>query len=70
MRFDPHPNPTETWMTHRTRALRNFGRREDGAALLEYAILVALIAVVALLVVAAFGNKVSEKFSVGIAKLQ
>jgi pilus assembly protein Flp/PilA len=49
-----------------TTAVRNFIREEDGAALVEYAILVALIAVVAIFFVTSLGTKVSEKFS-GIA---
>lgn len=44
-------------------AVRRFAGDEEGAALVEYAILVALIAIVAILVVATLGNKVSEKFS-------
>ena len=47
-------------------AVRNFIRDDDGAALVEYAILVALIAVVAIFFVTSLGTKVSEKFS-GIA---
>jgi len=50
-------------------AVRKFARNEDGAALVEYGILVALIAVVALVVVATLGNRVSEKFSEVAAKL-
>lgn len=44
-------------------AVRRFAGDEEGAAIVEYAILVALIAIVAILVVATLGNKVSEKFS-------
>lgn len=47
-------------------AVRNFIREDDGAALVEYAILVALIAVVAIFFVTSLGSKVSVKFS-GIA---
>ena len=53
-------------MSHLTTAVRSFIRDEDGAALVEYAILVALIAVVAIFFVTSLGTKVSEKFS-GIA---
>ncbi|MDP9177461.1 MAG: Flp family type IVb pilin [Gemmatimonadota bacterium] len=53
-------------MSKLTTALRNFIRGDDGAALVEYAILVALIAVVAIFFVTSLGTKVSEKFS-GIA---
>ena len=49
-----------------TTAVRNFIRGEDGAALVEYALLVALIAVVAIFFITTLGTKVSEKFS-GIA---
>lgn len=44
-------------------AVRRLAVDEEGAAIVEYAILVALIAIVAILVVATLGNKVSEKFS-------
>ena len=47
-------------------AVRKFISDDDGAALVEYAILVALIAVVAIFFVTSLGSKVSEKFS-GIA---
>jgi pilus assembly protein Flp/PilA len=44
-------------------AVRRFVKEEKGAALVEYAFLIALIAIVAIVVVATLGNKVSEKFS-------
>jgi pilus assembly protein Flp/PilA len=44
-------------------AVRNFVNEDDGAALVEYAILVALIAVVAIFFVTQLGTKVSAKFS-------
>jgi pilus assembly protein Flp/PilA len=44
-------------------ALRRFVREEDGAALAEYGILVAFIAIVAIVAVTFFGNKISAKFS-------
>lgn len=50
-------------------AVTRFLRDEDGAALVEYGILVALIATIALVVVATVGNKVSEKFSAIAASL-
>jgi len=56
-------------MARLTRAFRNFVQQDDGAALVEYAILIALIAVICLIVVATVGNKVSEKFSTVAAKL-
>lgn len=46
----------------RNAAIR-FARSEDGAALAEYGILVAFIAVVAIVAVTFFGSKISEKFS-------
>ena len=44
-------------------AVRRFIHDDDGAALVEYAILVALIAVVAIFFITSMGTKVSEKFS-------
>ena len=42
---------------------RKFFNDEDGAALAEYGILVAFIAIVAIVAVTFFGGKVSGKFS-------
>lgn len=42
---------------------RRFMVEEDGAALAEYGILVAFIAVVAIVAVTFFGTRISEKFS-------
>ena len=42
---------------------RQFFKNEDGAALAEYGILVAFIAIVAITAVTFFGSKVSAKFS-------
>jgi pilus assembly protein Flp/PilA len=50
-------------------AFRNFARQDDGAALVEYALLVALIAVVAIFFVTSLGVSVSQKFSQIAAKL-
>ena len=44
-------------------AARRFFRDEDGAALAEYGILVAFIAIVAITAVTFFGSKISAKFS-------
>ena len=44
-------------------AVRKFVRDEDGAALAEYGILVAFIAIVAITAVTFFGSKISAKFS-------
>ncbi|HUQ18083.1 MAG TPA: Flp family type IVb pilin [Gemmatimonadaceae bacterium] len=45
------------------RAIRAFVAEEDGAALAEYGILVAFIAIVAIVAVTFFGSKISAKFS-------
>ena len=50
-------------------AFRDLLRNEDGAALVEYAILLALIAVVAIFFVTTFGPKVSNKFSQAAAAI-
>jgi len=44
-------------------AVRRFISDEDGAALAEYGILVAFIAIVAIVAVTFFGSKISAKFS-------
>lgn len=44
-------------------SLRRFLLQEEGAALAEYGILVAFIAVVAIVAVTFFGGKISSKFS-------
>jgi pilus assembly protein Flp/PilA len=49
--------------------LEKFLADEEGAAIVEYAFLVALIALVAIAVVALFGSKVAEKFSDLVSKL-
>jgi pilus assembly protein Flp/PilA len=52
------------WQRHCVPFLRaRFGRSEQGAALVEYALLVALIAVVCIAAVTLLGNKTSSKFS-------
>ncbi|HYN80361.1 MAG TPA: Flp family type IVb pilin [Gemmatimonadaceae bacterium] len=56
-------------MTRLKTALRNLLHSEDGASLVEYAILLALIAVVAIFFVTTFGPKVSNKFSEVTAKM-
>lgn len=42
---------------------RNFLNDDDGAALAEYGILIAFIAIVAITAVTFFGSKISSKFS-------
>ena len=44
-------------------AARKFIKDEDGAALAEYGILIAFIAIVAITAVTFFGGKISTKFS-------
>ena len=46
-----------------------FGRSERGASLVEYALLVALIAVVCIAAVTILGGRASDKFSVVGSKL-
>jgi len=43
--------------------VQEFVREEDGAALAEYGILIAFIAIVAIVAVTFFGSKISAKFS-------
>ncbi len=52
------------WQKHCTPYLRAvFGRSERGAALVEYALLLALIAVVCIVALTTLGKQASEKFS-------
>jgi len=44
-------------------SIRRFIREENGAALAEYGILVAFVAIVAITAVTFFGGKISSKFS-------
>jgi pilus assembly protein Flp/PilA len=43
--------------------MRRFVTNEEGAALVEYGLLIALIAVICVIVVAILGNTVSAKYS-------
>ncbi len=43
-------------------AISNFVANEDGAALVEYALLVALIAIICILGVTTLGGKINTKF--------
>ena len=45
------------------RKLREFLRDEEGAALAEYGILIAFIAIAAIVAVTFFGTKIKQKFS-------
>jgi pilus assembly protein Flp/PilA len=52
------------WQQHCAPYLRaKFGQSERGASLVEYALLVALIAVVCILAIAFLGGSASKKFS-------
>ncbi len=52
------------WQKHCTPYLRAiFGRNERGAALVEYALLLALIAVVCIVALTTLGEQASDKFS-------
>ena len=52
------------WQTHCAPYLRaRFGRDERGASLVEYALLVALIAVVCIVAITFLGRSASSKFS-------
>jgi pilus assembly protein Flp/PilA len=53
----------EEWMIRVNKSVRGFIENEDGAALAEYGILVAFIAIVAITAVTFFGSKISAKFS-------
>ena len=59
----------ETRVTRLKNGLRNLLHNEDGAALVEYAILLALIAVVCIFFITTFGPKVSNKFSEAAAAI-
>ena len=50
-------------MLKATNAVRRFVSEEDGAALAEYGVLVAFIAIVAITAVTFFGSRISSKFS-------
>jgi pilus assembly protein Flp/PilA len=50
-------------MVQLRKAARDFLRNEEGAALAEYGILVAFIAIVAITAVTFFGSRISAKFS-------
>jgi pilus assembly protein Flp/PilA len=50
-------------MSRLTALARRFGHQEDGATLLEYGMLVLLIAAICVLIVKAIGTKVSNGFN-------
>jgi pilus assembly protein Flp/PilA len=47
---------------HTTTAIRAIFHREEGASMVEYALLIALIAVVAVAAIALFGNALTDEF--------
>jgi len=53
----------ETWQYLRTHLGARLGTDERGASLVEYALLVALIAVICIVAIAFLGNAASSKFS-------
>ncbi len=53
----------ETMQIYLLQLINRFRRNEDGAALAEYGLLVALIAVVCVVAVTALGTQVSKAFS-------
>jgi pilus assembly protein Flp/PilA len=57
------------WTTFATYMRARFGRDERGASLVEYALLVALIAVVCIVAVGFVGTRASTKFSTVGSKL-
>jgi len=50
-------------MTRFNTAVRNFVSNDEGAALVEYALLVALIAVICIVGVTALGGGINNKFN-------
>ena len=51
------------WNSFATYVRARFGRDERGASLVEYALLVALIAVVCIIAITFVGSRASDKFS-------
>jgi len=51
------------WFRNRFELIRNRLREDDGASLVEYALLISLIAVVCISAMTFFGKAVSSKFS-------
>jgi pilus assembly protein Flp/PilA len=58
------------WNTFATYVRARFGRDERGASLVEYALLVALIAVVCIVAIGFVGTRASEKFSNVASRLE
>jgi pilus assembly protein Flp/PilA len=60
----PHASVAEgAWMKRIMASVHGFAADDTGAALAEYGILVAFIAIVAIVAVTFFGSKISAKFS-------
>ena len=59
--FWPSPNPTSS-MRHATRVVRAFLLDDEGATLVEYGLLILIIAVLAVVTVRQIGGKVSKGF--------
>ncbi|MDQ1374885.1 MAG: pilus assembly protein Flp/PilA [Actinomycetota bacterium] len=57
------------WNSFATYVRARFGRDERGASLVEYALLVALIAVVCIIAITFVGTRASDKFSTVGSKL-
>jgi pilus assembly protein Flp/PilA len=57
------------WNTFATYVRARFGKDERGASLVEYALLVALIAVVCIVAISFVGTRASDKFSTVGSKL-
>jgi pilus assembly protein Flp/PilA len=53
-----------TWTQRLTQKLRELRRQVDGQGLAEYALILALIAIVSIIALIYLGSQVSDKFSV------
>jgi pilus assembly protein Flp/PilA len=62
-RTAPVDEPEMNWTSFAVGVRARFGRSERGASLVEYALLVALIAVVCITAVSIIGKNASKKFS-------
>jgi pilus assembly protein Flp/PilA len=58
-----HPAKEKNMLSMWTAIKARYANNEDGASIVEYALLVGLIAVVAILAVTFVGNEVSDQFS-------
>jgi pilus assembly protein Flp/PilA len=69
IRVAPVNRPTVTKDLRKRKLLNRFGRDEEGAALVEYGMLVGLIAVICVVAVTTLGTEVSTAFSLIAASL-